>query len=81
VRSLRRWPLVAAMDMPSLSVTFLPGGDPLSRFGAAALGEAAARAALAAIANAVAHAVGARVRDLPLTPGRVLDALWARARR
>jgi CO/xanthine dehydrogenase Mo-binding subunit len=81
VRSLRRWPLVAAMDMPSLSVTFLPAGDPLSRFGATALGEAAARAALAAIANAVAHAVGARVRDLPLTPGRVLEALSARARR
>ena len=81
VRSLRGWPLVTALDVPPLSVTFLPAGDLLSRFGAAALGEAAARAALAAIANAVAQATGARVRDLPLSPGRVLEALSAGIRR
>ena len=81
VRSLRQWPLVAALDVPSLSVTFLPGGEPLSRFGAAALGEAAARAALAAIVNAVSQAVGTRLRELPLSPVRVLDAVVARDRR
>jgi putative selenate reductase molybdopterin-binding subunit len=80
VRSLRRWPLVAALDVPPLSVTFLPGGEPLSRFGAAALGEAAARAALAAIANAVSQAAGARLHELPLSPPRVLDALSSRGR-
>ena len=80
-RSMRRWPLVAAADVPPLSVTFLPAGDPLSRFGAAALGEAAARAALAAIANAVARATGGHVRELPLTPGRVLEAVSAGGRR
>ena len=78
VRSLRRWPLVAAVDVPSLSVSFLPGGEPLSRFGAAALGEAAARAALAAIVNAVSQAAGTRLRELPLSPARVLDAVTAR---
>jgi CO/xanthine dehydrogenase Mo-binding subunit len=81
VRSMRRWPLVAAADVPPLSVTFLPAGDPLSRFGAAALGDAAARAALAAIANAVARATGGCVRELPLSPGRVLDAVDAGGRR
>jgi putative selenate reductase molybdopterin-binding subunit len=81
VRSMRRWPLVAAVDVPPLSVTFLPSGDPLSRFGAAALGDAAARAALAAIANAVARATGGCVRELPLSPGRVLDAVAAGGRR
>jgi putative selenate reductase molybdopterin-binding subunit len=80
VRSLRRWPLVAAIDVPPLLVTFLPGGEPSSRFGAAALGEAAARAALAAIVNAVSQATGARPRVLPLSPPRVLDALAARDR-
>ena len=81
VRSLRRWPLVAAIDVPPLSVAFLPGGEPSSRFGAAALGEAAAQAALAAIVNAVAQAAGARVRELPLAPARVLDAVVAGGRR
>jgi len=81
VRSLRRWPLVTAADVPPLSVVFLPAGEPLSRFGATALGEAAARAALAAIANAVAQATGSRVRDLPLSPARVLEAVSTGIRR
>ena len=75
VRSLRRWPLVAAQDVPPLSVTFIPSGDPLSGFGAGALGEAAARAALAAIANAASRAAGVPLRELPLGPGAVLRAL------
>jgi putative selenate reductase molybdopterin-binding subunit len=75
LRSPTHWPLIAAVDMPSLTVTYLPTGEPLSRFGAAAVGEAAGRAALAAIANAVALAAGGRVRTFPLTPARVRAAL------
>jgi CO/xanthine dehydrogenase Mo-binding subunit len=30
---------------------------------------------VAALANAVAHATGRRVRELPLTPARILEAL------
>jgi putative selenate reductase molybdopterin-binding subunit len=80
MRSLRSWPLVAAIDVPPLSVTFLPAGDPLSRFGAAALGGTTTRAALAAIVNAVSQATGTRLRELPLSPARVLDALTSRTR-
>ena len=75
IRSLDHWPLVAAVDVPPLSVRFLPAGEPLSRFGAAAVGEAVGRAALSAIAGAVAKATGGRVDALPLTPARVLAAL------
>jgi CO/xanthine dehydrogenase Mo-binding subunit len=39
------------------------------------IGEVAAPLAPPAIANAIADAVGARVRDLPITPERVLQAL------
>ena len=39
------------------------------------IGEPATVPTCAAIANAVAHAIGARVRSLPLTPARVLSAL------
>jgi CO/xanthine dehydrogenase Mo-binding subunit len=38
-------------------------------------GEAASGPTGAAIANAFAHATGHRLRDLPLTPGRVKAAL------
>jgi len=71
--SLRRWPLVAAGDVPPIAVTFLPTDDPSTRFGAMAVGETAGRAAVAAIAAAVAHASGGTVRSLPLDPGTVLD--------
>jgi putative selenate reductase molybdopterin-binding subunit len=72
-RPLRSWPLVAATDIPPLGVTFVPAGDASTRFGAVALGETAGRAALAAIACAVARATGGRVRSLPLDPVVVLD--------
>jgi len=81
VRSLRRWPLVASGDVPPLAVTFLPVDDPLSRFAATTLGEAAGRAALAALVHAVAQATGTPVRRLPLSPPRVLDALSTDRRR
>ena len=68
-------PLCTASDMPQLAVSFVPGGDPLSRFDTAAQAEAAARAATAAIANAVARASGLRLRTLPLDPARLLAAL------
>jgi CO/xanthine dehydrogenase Mo-binding subunit len=71
-RSLRSWPLVAAEDVPPISVIFVPTGEPTTRFGAVAVGEAAGRAAVAAIAGAVADATGGTVRSLPLDPGTVL---------
>jgi CO/xanthine dehydrogenase Mo-binding subunit len=77
VRSLRLWPFLSAIDVPPLSVRFVSSGSPTSRFGAAALGEAAGHAALAAIASAVARATGTPVRVLPLSPERVLAALDA----
>jgi xanthine dehydrogenase YagR molybdenum-binding subunit len=78
--SLRRMPAVAAVDAPPLAVSFLPLAGPLSRFAAAAHGEAAARAALAALANAIARASASRPRALPLSPARVLEAIQATRR-
>jgi putative selenate reductase molybdopterin-binding subunit len=68
-------PAVAATDVPPLVVSFVPSGDPLSRFGTAAHAEAASRAALAALANAIARAADARPRALPLDPARLLAAI------
>jgi CO/xanthine dehydrogenase Mo-binding subunit len=39
------------------------------------VGEASGGPTVAAIGNAVAHALGARIRDLPLTRERVMAAL------
>jgi xanthine dehydrogenase YagR molybdenum-binding subunit len=68
------WYLVpGASDMPDMDVTLLDQPDR----GVIGIGEPPAISTAAAIANAVANAIGARVRSLPITPGKVLAALDA----
>jgi xanthine dehydrogenase YagR molybdenum-binding subunit len=58
-------------DIPEIDVTLV---DQPER-GVVGLGEPPTISTAAAIANAVANAIGARVRDLPITPAQVLAAL------
>ena len=78
LRDVRTYPLLAAPDVPPITVTFAPSGEADAFGGGAALADAAGRATLAAIVNAVARAVGGRPRELPLSPPRVLEATSAR---
>jgi CO/xanthine dehydrogenase Mo-binding subunit len=71
-RSLREYTMAAAVDVPQVVAILPPGRPPLETKG---MGEVTASAVAPAIANAVAHATGVRVRDLPFTPDRVLDAI------
>ncbi len=48
---------------------------PNGPYGAKGVGETGSFAIAPAVANAIAAATGARVRDLPLTPQRILEAL------
>ncbi|HXB54291.1 MAG TPA: molybdopterin cofactor-binding domain-containing protein [Vicinamibacteria bacterium] len=73
-RSLRDHLILTAIDAPEI-VVLLAGSGPASPLGAKALGGLAACGPAAAIANAVAHATGARVRELPLAPARVVAAI------
>jgi len=54
---------------------FVETMDPAGPFGAKGLGEPALVPVAPAVANAVAHALGRRIRDLPLTPARVWVAM------
>ena len=49
--------------------------EPTGPFGAKGIGEAAMNPVAAAYANAIAHAVGVRFFELPITPERILAAL------
>jgi xanthine dehydrogenase YagR molybdenum-binding subunit len=60
-------------DIPDLDVLFVGGFDEeASPLGAKGLGELTAVSVAPAIANAVFHATGKRVRDLPITIEKVL---------
>jgi putative selenate reductase molybdopterin-binding subunit len=80
-RSFRDYTIATASDAPELTTILVPTHEPTGPFGAKAIAEIPINGPAPAIANAVAHAIGARIREIPLTPERVLAALEeARAR-
>jgi CO/xanthine dehydrogenase Mo-binding subunit len=68
-----------SLDVPPIETVLLESGDGLGPFGAKGLGEPAMTPSIAAVANAVSNAVGARVTDLPITAERVRAALRSTA--
>lgn len=60
-------------DMPEIDVQFIDKPDPIiSPTGAKGLGEIGLVGFAAAVANAVYHATGTRVRELPITPDKLV---------
>ncbi|MGI4872842.1 MAG: xanthine dehydrogenase family protein molybdopterin-binding subunit [Janthinobacterium lividum] len=60
-------------DIPNMTVEFIDEHDPyINAMGVKGIGEIAMVGVAAAVANAVYHATGKRLRDLPLTPDKVL---------
>ncbi|MGE7991073.1 xanthine dehydrogenase family protein molybdopterin-binding subunit [Pseudomonas sp. NPDC089554] len=63
-------------DMPEVDVILLDYPDyRLNEFGARGIGEIGATGLAAAVANAVFHATGKRVRELPITLDKLMDGI------
>ncbi|MFQ5911887.1 MAG: xanthine dehydrogenase family protein molybdopterin-binding subunit [Nitrospinota bacterium] len=65
-------------DFLPIHVDFVDNIEPRGPYGAKGLGEPCIVPTAAAIANAVSHAIGARVTSLPITAEKVLELLRAR---
>jgi putative selenate reductase molybdopterin-binding subunit len=76
-RSFRDYTIATAIDVPEIVSILVPTHEPTGPFGAKAIAEIPINGPAPAIANAVFHATGVRVRDIPLTPDRILAALPA----
>jgi CO/xanthine dehydrogenase Mo-binding subunit len=74
-RSLSEYLVPTAEDVPEIRAIVLESRSGLGPFGAKGVGEPAFAPVAAAIANAVADAIGVRVFDLPITPEKVVRAL------
>ncbi|SEU12851.1 xanthine dehydrogenase family protein molybdopterin-binding subunit [Stigmatella erecta] len=62
-------------DVPDIDITFVPENDPyVNPIGVKGIGEIGITGAAAAVANAVYHATGKRLRALPLTLDKLLTA-------
>ena len=70
-----KYRIMKADEMPKLDVMFVESNDPQGPYGAKGLGEPALTPTAAAIANAIYNAVGVRIKELPITPEKVLAAL------
>ncbi len=64
-----------ALDTPEYIVQHIHTHDPYGPFGAKGAGEASSCSSLAAIANGVYDAVGVRIKDLPITPEKIIAEL------
>ncbi|MDQ6522537.1 molybdopterin-dependent oxidoreductase [Nocardioides sp. LHD-245] len=62
-------------DVPSVRPVIVNAHDPAGPYGAKSVGEMSIIPPGAALANAVHDAVGVRIRELPLTPDKVITAL------
>ncbi len=71
-RDWESYPVLRFSEVPEVTVELV---DPAADRPCLGVGEAAGGPTVAAICNAVAHALGARLRDLPLTRERVMAAL------
>ncbi|MBI2912147.1 MAG: molybdopterin-dependent oxidoreductase, partial [Chloroflexi bacterium] len=71
--------LPTALDAPPIDAILVENPFSEGPFGAKGVGELPIVATAAAVSNAVANATGGRIRELPLTPERVLAALKAAA--
>ena len=65
-----------ADDMPAIVVRLIESVDAEGPFGAKGLGESGVIPVAAAVRNAIKDAIGVRFTELPITPERVLAALW-----
>jgi len=64
-----------ADEMPELVSILVPSYEPNGPYGAKAVAEIPMNGVAPAVANAIHDAVGVRVRELPLTPERIWNAL------
>jgi xanthine dehydrogenase molybdenum-binding subunit len=63
------------LDTPPIEALLIEQPDPIGPYGAKALGEPPLVPVAAAIANAVYDATGVRIRELPITSEKVLNAM------
>ncbi|HLV97865.1 MAG TPA: molybdopterin cofactor-binding domain-containing protein [Ktedonobacterales bacterium] len=73
--------LFTTLDMPQMTTILVEDPEPGGPFGAKSAGEVPINGPAPAIANAIFDAIGVRVRDLPITPEKILAALDQQGRK
>jgi CO/xanthine dehydrogenase Mo-binding subunit len=67
-----------SLDLPMIETVIVEVANPGHPFGVRGVGEVPIVPPMAAIANAISDAIGVRMEHLPMSPGAILEALWAK---
>ncbi|MBI2348343.1 MAG: xanthine dehydrogenase family protein molybdopterin-binding subunit [Deltaproteobacteria bacterium] len=62
------------LEVPEIEVVFIEHPDPYGPFGGKVVGEPPITPAVATVANAIFNATGKRIKELPITPDKILRA-------
>lgn len=73
--NFEQYKILGAMETPEIEVLLVENYLARSSTDAGGIGEPSTIPTAAAVANAVYNAIGVRLRELPITPARVLEAL------
>jgi 4-hydroxybenzoyl-CoA reductase subunit alpha len=79
--SLLDYKLPRPFEVPQIEYIIVETNDPYGPFGAKEVGEGPIQCTAQAIANAVSNAIGYPVKELPITPERVLKAIKEKCRK
>jgi CO/xanthine dehydrogenase Mo-binding subunit len=74
--SLLDYRMPTCLDLPMIDTVIVEVPNPGHPYGVRGVGEVPIVPPAAAIANAIYRAVGVRMNVLPMSPGRLQDALW-----
>ncbi|MDT3740182.1 MAG: molybdopterin cofactor-binding domain-containing protein [Candidatus Kapabacteria bacterium] len=77
---LHNYLIATSADTPEIQSVIVDSYEPAGPFGAKEVGEGASLPILGAIANAIEDAVGVRIKELPITPEKILKAIRERQR-
>ncbi len=72
---LHNYIIASSADTPEIHTNIVDSYEPAGPYGAKEVGEGAILPILGAIANAIEDAVGVRIKELPITPEKVLFAI------
>jgi len=73
--NLHGYPMMTIKDAPEIFSGIVDSYEPRGPFGAKEIGEGSTLPVLGAVAHAIAHATGVWIKDLPITPEKILAAL------
>ena len=66
-----------SLDLPMIDTIIVEVANPAHPYGVRGVGEVPIVPPMAAISNAIYDAIGIRMNDLPMSPDKILEALWA----